>query len=355
MELRQLRYFIAVAQELHFGRAARRLHITQPPLSQQIQSLERELGVALLVRGRQLSLTEAGRSFLEEACRVITTADRAVSAARAAGERTSRLRVGFPATMASELAALAIRTYRERYPKTGLSMTVAHAGEHLEALRTRQVDLAFVRIASLEDDAMCFRHLHSEAMQLVMAEDHPLARLPTVAVGQLANETMVLSPRSLDPILHDHLVIDVCGRGGVEPSVVLEATTFESTLGAVRAKLGVAFVPASTARALPSPGLAYRPLATTAPPLKVGAAWRRDMAFTSMALRSFLAVIEEVVTESSVASDRDVDERGAVGVSAGQQLLGLGRSGLGQAPLGLDEQRQQVHVTRGGDPGHLRV
>jgi DNA-binding transcriptional LysR family regulator len=298
MELRQLRYFIAVAQELHFGRAARRLHITQPPLSQQIQSLERELGVELLRRGRHLSLTEAGRIFLEEACRVTATADRAISAARAAGARTSRLHVGFPATVSPELAALAVRTYMERHPEAGVRMTVAETGEQLEALRTRQVHLAFVRIAAVEDDAMCFREFHTEAMGLVIAADHPLARQPTVAVEQLASERIVLFPRSLDPILHDHLVTQVCGHAGVDLSVVLEATTLESSLGAVRAKLGVAFVPTSTARAFPFPGLAYRPLATTAPPLKVGAAWRRDMASTSTALRAFLAVIEEVVPVS---------------------------------------------------------
>jgi DNA-binding transcriptional LysR family regulator len=306
MELRQLRYFIAVAQELHFGRAAQRLHITQPPLSQQIQSLERELGVELLLRGRHLSLTEAGRIFLEEACRVTTTADRAVSAARATGERTSRLHVGFPATVAPEIAALAIRTYRERYPEAGVSTTVAQTGEHLEALRTRQVHLAFVRIAAPEDDAMCFRQLQTEALHLVMSEEHPLARMSTVTVEQLANESIVLFPRSLDPTLHDYIVTDVCGRAGVELSVILEATTLESTLGAVRAKLGVAFIPTSTARALPFLGLAYRPLATTAPALKVGAAWRRDTAITSTALRAFLAVIDEIVS----VSDPDRHGRG---------------------------------------------
>jgi DNA-binding transcriptional LysR family regulator len=298
MELRQLRYFIAVAEELHFGRAAQRLHITQPPLSQQIQALERELGVELLVRGRHVSLTEAGQIFLEEARRVTTTADRAATAARAVGERTSRLHVGFPATVVPEIAALAVRTYRERYPKTGVKLTVAHAGEHLEALRTRQIDLTFVRVAGLEDEAMCFRQFHTEAIHVVMSEDHPLAQLSTVAVDQLADQATVLFPRSLDPALHDYIVNDVCGRAGVELSVTLQATTLESSLGAVRAKLGVAFVPASTARALPFPGLAYRSLTTAAPALKVGAAWRRDMAFTSTALRSFLAVLDEVVTVS---------------------------------------------------------
>jgi DNA-binding transcriptional LysR family regulator len=298
MEFRRFRYFIAVAEELHFGRAAQRLHITQPPLSQQIQALERELGVELLVRGRHLDLTEAGRVFLEEARRATAAADRAASAARAAGEHASRLRVGYPATVASDVAPLAVRTFSQRYPNVRVETTVAHVGEHLEALRTRQVHLAFTRIAELDDQAMCFRQLHPEALLVAMPEDHPLARAPAVTVEQLAGEAIVLFPRPLDPPLHDHLVTEVCGRAGVELSVALEATTLESTLGAVLAGLGLAFVARSTANVLPRRGLAYRPLATAAPALKVGVAWWRDAASTSTALRSFLAVLDELVVRS---------------------------------------------------------
>src|SRR5437867_7739751 len=129
---------------MHFGRAAKRLRMTGPPLSQQIRALERELGVELFIRGRQIELTEAGCAFLERARSATEAADHAARVAREVGGGTTRLRLGYPAAVASRCAPAAVRMFRERFPEVVLETVVAHAGAHLTALSARQLDVAFV-------------------------------------------------------------------------------------------------------------------------------------------------------------------------------------------------------------------
>jgi DNA-binding transcriptional LysR family regulator len=292
MELRHLRYFIAVAEELHFGRAAQRLRITQPPLSFQIQSLERELGVQLFVRGRSIQLTEAGRALLAKAREAIEAADAAARAAQQASLLiTGRLRVGYPAAGVFELPPLALRTFQERFPSVGVETVVATTGAHLESLRTDELDVAFVRLGVLDREAMRFRTLQPEPLVLAVPNDHALARLPVVPVERLAGEPIILFPHALEPLLYRYLVTDVLGRSRVVPSVVLEATTLESACSAVAAGLGVTFVGEPLTRVFAMPGVVYRPLA--APPLsELGVAWRRDA--TSNAVRWFLEILDEL-------------------------------------------------------------
>jgi DNA-binding transcriptional LysR family regulator len=293
MELRHLRYFIAVAEELHFGRAAQRLRITQPPLSFQIQSLERELGVQLFVRGRSIQLTEAGRALLAKAREAIEAADAAARAAQRAGLLiTGRLRVGYPAAGVFELPPLALRTFLERFPSVGVETVVATTGTHLEALRTDELDVAFVRLGVLDREAMRFRALQPEPLVLAVPTDHALARLPVVPVERLAGEPIILFPHALEPLLYRYLVTDVLGRSRVVPSVVLEATTLESACSAVAAGLGVTFVGEPLTRVFAIPGVVYRPLASPPPLSELGVAWRRDA--TSNAVRWFLEILDEL-------------------------------------------------------------
>jgi DNA-binding transcriptional LysR family regulator len=293
MELRHLRYFIAVAEELHFGRAAARLRMTQPPLSLQIQALERELGVQLLVRGRTTELTEAGRAFLEKARWAIEAADAAARAAQQARQETSgRLRLGLPTMVIRDVAPVALRTFQEWFPKVAVETTVAPTGTHLEALRAGRFDIAFICGGVLDHEAMHFRPLHSEPLVLAMPDDHALSRLLAVRVEQLAGEPIVFFPRSLEPPLYHYLVTDVLGRSRVAPLIALEATTLQSTYSAVAAKLGVAFAADSTARVMTVPGIVHRPFTPSPPVLRHGVAWRRDTA--SHAVRWFLAVLDEL-------------------------------------------------------------
>ena len=293
MELRHLRYFIAVAEELHFGRAAERLRITQPPLSFQIQSLERELGVQLFIRGRRIQLTEAGRALLAKAREAIEAADAAARAAQQAGLIINgRLRVGYPAAGVFELPPLALRTFQERFPDVGVETVVGSTGEHLEALGADRLDVAFVRIGVLDGELMQFKPLQPEPLLLAVPEDHALARLPAVPVECLAGEPIVLFPPALEPLLYRYLVTDVLGRSRVAPSVVLEATTLESACSAVAAGLGVAFVGEPLARIFAMPGVVYRPLAPPPPLSRMGVAWRQDAA--SNTVRWFLEVLDDL-------------------------------------------------------------
>ena len=300
MELRHLRYFIAVAEELHFGRAAQRLRITQPPLSFQIQALERELGVQLFIRGRTIELTEPGRVLLEEARRTIEAADGAARAARAAGRSTAgRIRVGYPAMTVSDLVPNALRTFQRRHPDVAIEPVVAHTGAHLEALAAGELDVAFISGGSSGED-LHFHALHQEPFVLAVHAGHDLAGElgggGVVALERLAREPIVLFPRSLEPSLYYYLLNDVLGRSRVAPRVSLEATTVQSTYSAVAAGLGVAFTIESTASVMAVPGVAHLPFASPPPLFRHGVAWRQGGEATTV--RDFLCVLDELAARS---------------------------------------------------------
>jgi DNA-binding transcriptional LysR family regulator len=300
MELRHLRYFVAVAEELHFGRAAKRLHITQPPLSQQIQLLERELGVKLLIRGRKVQLTEAGRVLLEEARRTIDVAERAARAARAAGAgAAARLRIGYSAATLTELVPATIRTFAERFPDVGVEAVAGHTGGLLSALRDDQLDLAFLTMNGHDSEAVCCKLLHREPLVLAIPDNHPLACRAAVAMIDLAELPMLLLPRALDP-LHEHLPNVVLADTATTPLMVHEAITLESAYSAVAAGLAVAVVIESTARTMAVRGVVHRPFAPPQPALELSIAWPHGR--MSTAARSFLVIVAELAAPLDVAN-----------------------------------------------------
>jgi DNA-binding transcriptional LysR family regulator len=242
------------------GRAAKRLYVTQPPLSQQIQLLERELGVKLLNRGRRVQLTEAGRVFLEEARRAIDVAERAARAARAAGAgAAARLRIGYPAAILTELVPATIRTFAERFPDVGIEAVAGHTGGLLSGLRDDQLDLTFLTMNGQDSEAVCCNLLHREPLVLAIPDNHPLAGQAAVAVRDLAKPPMLLLPRALEP-LHEHLPNVVLTDTPTVPLMVHEAVTLESAYSAVAAGLAVAVVVESTARTLAVHRVVHRPL-----------------------------------------------------------------------------------------------
>jgi DNA-binding transcriptional LysR family regulator len=299
MELRHLRYFIAVAEERHFGRAAVRLRITQPPLSNQIQALERELGVQLLLRGRSVELTSAGRAFLDQARLTIEAADAAARAARTGAHAAGRLRIGYPAVAGQAAAAATLTRFAKRCPEVDLEPVVDHSGAHLDALAAGELDVAFVAGGQPDGDLLHFRPLEAEPLVLALPERHRLTATKTVRVERLAGVPLVLPPRALEPALHHRVMTDLLGRARLAPRVALEATTVQSTYGAVAAGLGVAVVLSSTAAWLAVPGVTHRPFAGPCPTLGHGVAWRPDAPVA--ALGAFLDALQEILTGAAPA------------------------------------------------------
>jgi DNA-binding transcriptional LysR family regulator len=247
MELRHLKYFVAVAEELHFTRAADRLHIAQPPLSQQIKQLEEELGTRLFERSkRQVELTTAGRAVLDEARRAIGQVERVVMAARRAqrGE-VGELSVGVSSSAPYTTLPAILRTFRARYPAVRLTLYERSTEDQIAMLRTGTIDAGFVRAPSPADTVgLEIRPILREPLVVALPQGHQFGRRKQVAVSALKGAPFVLSPRHAAPTLYDQIV-GLCRREGFEPQVAQEATQMQTIVSLVSAGLGVAIVPAS--------------------------------------------------------------------------------------------------------------
>jgi len=260
MELRHLRYFVAVAEECHFGRAAERLHIAQPPLSQQIKQLEHDLGVQLLVRStRKVELTPAGLRYLDRARAILASVDSAGDeAARVASGELGRLGIGFTGSATYELLPRLARALREDFPGIDLDLR----GEMLtpaqiEALLEKTIDLGFLRPPVRARD-LDVRVLRREPLIAVLPEGHGLASKSSVKLRELRDEPFVCYPSHHRSVVYD-AVLDACQRVGFRPSEVLEVAETSTLVAFVAAGMGVALVPASVQH-LKITGAEYRPL-----------------------------------------------------------------------------------------------
>ncbi|AGY59358.1 LysR family transcriptional regulator [Gloeobacter kilaueensis] len=311
MELRHLRYFLAVAEELHFGRAAARLHIAQPPLSQQIQALEQEIGVSLFERGRRpVQLTYAGQVFLESIRPVLAAVEQAVLTARQASRgEVGRLVVGFVSAAAYSLLPDTWRVFRERYAEVTLVLNELPQDTQLRALYEDRIDVGFVYLPLLDAE---IAHLSILQQPLVAAlpANHPLASYPIIALEQLRAEPFILFPRQFGPSYYDQLV-GLCFEAGFSPKVVQEANNIQTTIHLVAGGIGVALVPASV-RNFQRSGVVYRELADPKAQVEVAAIWRENNA--SPVLEAFLNVVREVAglphLERQNADGSSVDQPG---------------------------------------------
>jgi DNA-binding transcriptional LysR family regulator len=261
MELRQLRYFVAVAEELHFRRAAARLHVSQPPLSHQVQQLESELGCRLLARTRRrVELTPAGEVFLHDARLVLAELDGAVAAARriSAGQ-TGRLRINFVGSALLSIVPLAVQRFRAARPAVEIELRERPTADQLRALAAGAVDAGLVRPPIDLTDELSARVVLRERSVAALPAEHALARLRRVPLARLAAEPLVLFPRSQAPGFHDLLVASLT-TGGRPPQVVQYAPETTTIVGLVAAGIGVSLVPESVAR-LGLEGVVYRPVA----------------------------------------------------------------------------------------------
>lgn len=294
MELRHLRYFVAVAREGHVTRAAERLGIQQPPLSQQIHALEREIDASLFVRHpRGVRLTDAGRSFLTDAEAILASVDRAAARARrtARGE-TGRIAVGFTTSAPFHpLVARAIRSFRSDRPDVSFVLEESSSGDLLGGLRDERLDIAFIRSGLADLPGLSVHALLQEDMAAALPTRHRLTRRPRLTLKDLADEAFILYRRPDGRGLYD-VIIAACHAAGFSPHVSQEAPRIVSTLNLVAAGLGITIVPASLSR-LPLEGVTYRPLAGR-PVLKVplNLACRRDE--TSAATLAFIDLVRRL-------------------------------------------------------------
>lgn len=247
MELRHLRYFVAVAEELHFRRAAERLHIAQPPLSQQIQALENEIGAQLLVRSkRSVSLTDAGEHFLRRARRILDDAAAASDEAkRVANGEIGEIRVGYTASLPlSPLLPRILSEYRDKCPKVTVNLREMFTPDQFEALRNNALDVGFVRYNDPEKPVagLRLRLLRNDPLYMVLPIKHPLAASNRVTLAQFANERFIAYPENAGADL-GVLIRRLCNWAGFAPKIEQAAAEAVTQIGLVAAGLGVAVMP----------------------------------------------------------------------------------------------------------------
>lgn len=267
LDLRRLRYFVAVAEEGHITRASERLGMAQAPLSQQMKILERELGAQLLRRhSRGVEPTEAGRALLVEARAVLARVAEAEAAVqRAARGEAGRIRVGFTNSACFHpLTAAAIRAFRAAASQVALSFAQAGTAALIEGLQAGDIDAAFIRTAAARPHGLALHTLAEEPMIAALPADHALAGAAPVALADLAAETFIGYPRAEGAGLYD-AIIAACHAQGFSPQIGHETPQMIATLSLVAAGLGVSIVPASLTR-MQLDGVAYRDLVAKAPP-----------------------------------------------------------------------------------------
>ncbi len=304
MELRHLRYFIAVAEEGHVTRAAERLGMQQPPLSQQIRALERELDVQLFRRRpRGVELTDAGSALLADARAILSHIEHASAAAKrtARGEQ-GRIAVGFTSSAPFHpFVPRIIRTYRDAFPLVASTLEEGGTMELVDHLREERIDVAFVRTAIADQEGLMVSPLLKEAMVLALPRAHTLAR-PTgkaVSLKALAEETFIVYRRHNGPGLYD-AILSACTAAGFSPRVGQEAPRIVSTLNLVAAGLGISLVPESLQR-MRMDGVVFRRIGGAAQPTApLYLASRRSE--SSAAVRRFLELVKRSRPKADTAS-----------------------------------------------------
>lgn len=294
IELRQLRYFIAVAEEMHFGRAALRLHMTQPPLSQTIQALEATLGTPLFTRtNRSVALTPAGTALLPEARRIVLqTAALPELARHAASGESGRLSLAFVSTADYSVLPPFLREFRERYPQVHIDLREATSDLQLDDLLQGRIDAGLL-IPPLPAKLKAQLHyLPVLSEPLILAAPKGLKTLrgkSKVALKSLSDLPLIIFPRRIAPAFHD-AILACLHDAGLTPRIGQEAIQMQTIVGLVSAGMGFALVPQSVSN-LKRPGVEYKALAGKPPMVEIGLAWRNDN--PSPVLRAFLELLRK--------------------------------------------------------------
>ena len=303
MDLRSLRYFVAVAEELNFSRAAGRMYLSQPALSQQIRKLERELGVSLFRRTRnQVELTEAGKVLLSGARRVLVLVEQTARGVReVGGAEAHHLRVGFPEYANYTPVADALQTFRRRYPYVELeeheTFTLQETLQQIDKLRKGTLDLGFM-LRPEEDESIELEHILDIELVAALPNGHPLAGRDVISMGELSDDRLILFSRGFHPRCYDY-VVGCCREAGFEPKVVQSkepqlysgATTYRM----VDSGIGVGIVARPVVSGYKHYDVIFKPLRDPAPSLELVAAWRREDVTPN--LQAFMEVVRELAPD----------------------------------------------------------
>ena len=293
MELRHLRYFIAVAEELHFTKAAERLHIAQPPLSQQIQQLEAELKVKLFHRQtkRQVQLTEAGKVFLQEAYQLLVQLETAVALTQRIGRgQTGRLRIGFTSLVIYDLLPLILQEFHAQFQEVELVLRELTTSQQEQALRDSLIDVGFAH-PPLEDDTLSYKCIHKQTLVVALPSTHSLAQQKQISVRSLLNEPLIVFPRYLAPGLYDQ-IMSLFGQENCQPNITQSAIQMQTIIALVSARMGVAIVPSSLQN-LQRPGVAYRPIVEQVPVIETAVIWQPES--LTRILENFLQLTQKLI------------------------------------------------------------
>jgi DNA-binding transcriptional LysR family regulator len=294
MELRHLRYFLAVAEELHFGKAAEKLHIAQPPLSQQIRQLEIELGFQLFYRTkRSVQLTEAGQVFLEETQQILRRLEEAVEKGRQTSRgETGQLAVGFVSSAVYKILPPILRRFRTSVSGVSLELHELTSDRQIQWLQEGKLDIGFVR-PPIAQTSFKIAAIFQESLIVALPEFHPLGDRASISVSLLANESFIIFPRPVAPELYDRIIF-LCQQANFSPKVVQEAIQMQTIVSLVAADMGIAIVPASIQN-LQRTGVIYKPLTETTPQSAIAVIWRRQE--TSATVNKFLEVVRDIASK----------------------------------------------------------
>jgi len=289
MELRHLKYFVAVAEELHFGRAAKKLNIAQPPLSQQIMNLEEELGIKLFDRSRRnIQITAAGSHFLKEARQVLLHVEQSAEKARRIHVgKAGRLVVGFVGSVIHTFLPEGLRLFRERFPEVDLDLHEMNTAEQITSLHAKRIDVGFLYPGD-QNSMLASKTLTVAPLLAVLHNSHHLAGRKTVHIKQLAHESFIANTRSSEPVVRDAF-ISLCHAAGFSPSITQEAGQVQTVLGLVASGMGVCLLP-DFIKNIRRPGVQYIPLSGPPAEVRLAVVWRGDDA--SVLVKSFVNVIE---------------------------------------------------------------
>ncbi|MDB5415943.1 MAG: hypothetical protein JWR10_4278 [Rubritepida sp.] len=297
MEFRHLRAFLAVAETLHFARAAEGLGISPPSLTEQIQDLERELGARLFLRTkRSVALSDAGRLFLDEARPALEQVDRAVRLARQAGRgERGIIEIGFAGSAAfSGVLAQTVADWRRDHPEVELHLHEMESGPQIEALAEGRLDICFVRSPVIAPPGIATARLHREALLIALPTGHALTGEESIAAAMLAGEAFIIPDQEARISFHHH-TLAVAQRGGFVPRLAHRARDLIAVATLVGLGMGVAVVPESLRQSLNLPGVAYRPLRGAPILADIVAAFRRGE--TAPATRALIRQIRHVAVE----------------------------------------------------------